>query len=74
MIWVVALMVAIMLIAAVAVLVVESPVSALAATSAVSLALSVVFVLLRAPDVAMTEAVVGGGPEHTHTCARATPY
>ncbi|MBC8209662.1 MAG: DUF4040 domain-containing protein [Gammaproteobacteria bacterium] len=61
MIWVVALMVIIMLTAAVAVLVVESHISALAATSAVSLALSVLFVVLKAPDVAMTEAVVGAG-------------
>ena len=61
MIWVVALMVLIMLTAAVAVLVVESQLSALAATSAVSLALSVLFVVLKAPDVAMTEAVVGAG-------------
>ena len=61
MIWVVALLVIIMLSSAVAVLVVESQISALAATSAVSLALSVLFVILKAPDVAMTEAVVGAG-------------
>jgi energy-converting hydrogenase B subunit D len=61
MIWVVALMVLIMLSAAVAVLLVESHISAVAFTSVLSLALSVLFVLLQAPDVAMTEAVVGAG-------------
>ena len=61
MIWVIALMVIIMLAGAVTVLLVESHVSAIAATSAVSLALSVIFVILKAPDVAMTEAVVGSG-------------
>lgn len=61
MIWVIALLVIMMLSSAIAVLLVESQISALAATSAVSLALSVLFVLLKAPDVAMTEAVVGAG-------------
>jgi len=61
MIWVIALMVLIMLAGAITVLFVESHVSAIAATSAVSLALSVLFVILQAPDVAMTEAVVGSG-------------
>ncbi|WP_419603082.1 hydrogenase subunit MbhD domain-containing protein, partial [Thiolapillus sp.] len=32
-----------------------------AASSAVSLVVSVLFVMLRAPDVAMTEAAVGAG-------------
>ena len=50
-----------MLAGAVTVLFVKSHVSAIAATSAVSLALSVIFVILKAPDVAMTEAVVGSG-------------
>lgn len=61
MIWLVALMVFIMLLAAVAVLLVGSDVSAVAMSAAVSLALSVLFVVLKAPDVAMTEAVVGSG-------------
>ena len=61
MIWVVAVLVFIMLSAAIAVLLVDNDVSAVAATSAVSLALSILFVLLKAPDVAMTEAVVGAG-------------
>lgn len=61
MIWLVALLVGIMLAAAIAVLVVDSRVSAVAAASVVSLALSILFVALQAPDVAMTEAVVGSG-------------
>lgn len=61
MIWVIGLMVFIMLAGAIAVLLVDSLISAVAATSAISLALSVIFVILRAPDVAMTEAVVGSG-------------
>ncbi|MDQ7011678.1 MAG: DUF4040 domain-containing protein [Mariprofundaceae bacterium] len=61
MIWLVALIVFIMLLAAVAVLLVDSNISAIALGSAVSLGLAVLFVILRAPDVAMTEAVVGSG-------------
>ncbi len=61
MIWMVALMVVIMLVSALAVLLVKSPISAVAATSVVSLALSALFVILQAPDVAMTEAVAGAG-------------
>jgi len=55
------LLVVIMLVAAVAVLALPNLVGALAAASVVSLALSVVFVLLQAPDVALTEAAVGAG-------------
>jgi energy-converting hydrogenase B subunit D len=36
-------------------------VAAVAATAVVGLGLTVLFVLLRAPDVAMTEAAVGAG-------------
>lgn len=61
MIWIASLLVVIMLSAAIAVLFVESHVSAIAAASVVSLALSILFVILQAPDVAMTEAVVGSG-------------
>jgi len=61
MIWVVALMVLLMLVAAITVLLVKNHIAAVAAASIVSLALSVLFVLLRAPDVAMTEAAVGAG-------------
>ncbi len=55
------LWVALMLVAAVAALVWPNLLAAVAASSVVSLAVSVLFVLLRAPDVALTEAVVGAG-------------
>jgi uncharacterized MnhB-related membrane protein len=61
MIWLLGLLIVMMLAAAIAVLVLENHIAAVAAASIVSLALSVVFVLLRAPDVAMTEAAVGAG-------------
>jgi energy-converting hydrogenase B subunit D len=61
MIYLALLLVAIMLIAAIATLILPGRVSAIAAVSVVSLALSVLFVLLQAPDVALTEAVVGSG-------------
>lgn len=61
MIWVVAVMIFMMLAAAIAVLVLKNHIAAVAAASIVSLGLSVLFVLLRAPDVAMTEAAVGAG-------------
>lgn len=53
--------VAVMLAAAVAVVLSRSFLAAVAALSVVSLALSVLFALLRAPDVAMAEAAVGAG-------------
>ena len=55
------LIVLVMLSSAVAVLLLRNMIAALAAASVVSLAVSVIFVLLRAPDVAMTEAAVGAG-------------
>jgi len=61
MIWLVTVIVILMLTSALAVLLLKNPISAVAAASVVSLALSVLFVILRAPDVAMTEAAVGGG-------------
>ncbi|MBL3601569.1 MAG: DUF4040 domain-containing protein [gamma proteobacterium endosymbiont of Lamellibrachia anaximandri] len=61
MIWVAALIVIMMLVAAVTVLLVQNHIAAVAAASLVSLLLSVLFALLRAPDVAMTEAAVGAG-------------
>ena len=61
MIWLVTIVVILMLASALAVLLLKDPISAVAAASVVSLALSVLFVILRAPDVAMTEAAVGGG-------------
>lgn len=59
--WLVVIVVLVMLTAAVAVLLVKSFLAALAAFSVVSLGLSVLFVILRAPDVAMTEAAIGAG-------------
>lgn len=59
--WLVVLTVLSMLSAAVAVLLLKNPIAAVVASSVVSLGLSVLFMLLRAPDVAMTEAAVGAG-------------
>lgn len=59
--WIAILFVVLMLAAAVAALTIRNFIGAVAATSVVSLALSVLFVLLGAPDVAMTEAAVGAG-------------
>jgi energy-converting hydrogenase B subunit D len=59
--WIALLLVILMLAAAVAVLVLRNLLGAVAAASVVSLAVSVLFVLLRAPDVALTEAAVGAG-------------
>jgi len=58
---VVAVLVVLMLAAALLVLVTPNMIAAVAASSAVSLVVSVLFVMLRAPDVAMTEAAVGAG-------------
>ncbi len=59
--WIVLIVTAILLVAAVAVLLLDNYLAALAAASVVSLGLSVLFVILRAPDVALTEAAVGAG-------------
>ena len=59
--WLALVLVVMMLVSAVAVLLVPSLVGAVAAASVVSLVVTVIFVLLRAPDVAMTEAAVGAG-------------
>lgn len=59
--WIALLIVLLMLAAAVAALTIKSFIAAVAATSVVGLGLSVLFVLLCAPDVAMTEAAVGAG-------------
>ncbi|MEN8176557.1 MAG: hydrogenase subunit MbhD domain-containing protein [Pseudomonadota bacterium] len=61
MIWITLAIVVLMLASAVAVLVLKNHIAAVAAASVVSLGLSVLFVILRAPDVAMTEAAVGAG-------------
>ncbi len=53
--------VVVMLAAAIAVLLLPRLLAAVAAASVVSLALSVLFVVLRAPDVALAEAAVGAG-------------
>ena len=53
--------VVVMLCSAAAVLLLKDFLAALAAFSVVSLGLSVLFVILRAPDVAMTEAAIGAG-------------
>lgn len=59
--WMILILVALMLGAAIMVLVFDNLIAAIAASSVVSLLLSVLFVLLLAPDVALTEAAVGAG-------------
>ncbi len=59
--WIALISVVVMLSAAVAVLLLENYLAATAALSVVSLALSVLFIVLQAPDVALTEAAVGAG-------------
>ena len=61
MLWVVIGLVVLMLTAAVAVLMLDNFLAATAAASVVSLGVALIFVWLRAPDVAMTEAAVGAG-------------
>jgi len=61
MVWLVLMIVVVMLLSAVAVLLMKNFMAALAALSVVSLGMSVLFVILRAPDVAMTEAAIGAG-------------
>lgn len=59
--WIALIAVIVMLSAAVAVLILPQLLAAVIAASVVSLALSVMFVILQAPDVALTEAIVGAG-------------
>lgn len=59
--WIALLLTLMMLTAALMVLLVRNHVAAVAAASVVSLGLALLFVLLKAPDVAMTEAAVGTG-------------
>ena len=61
MIWLALLAVIVMLMAAAGVVFLRSLMAAVVASSVVSLALSVLFVILRAPDVALSEAAVGAG-------------
>ena len=51
----------VMLLAALGVVFLPNYIAAVAASSVVSLMLSLLFVLLKAPDVALTEAAVGAG-------------
>lgn len=59
--WVALISIVVMLGAAFAALFLENYLAATAALSVVSLALSVLFVILQAPDVALAEAAVGAG-------------
>jgi len=59
--WVVLMIVVVMLLSALAVLLMKNFMAALAALSVVSLGMAVLFAILRAPDVAMTEAAIGAG-------------
>ena len=59
--WISVLVVTLMLGAAVLVLLFDNLIAAIAASSVVSLLLSLLYVLLAAPDVALTEAAVGAG-------------
>lgn len=58
---VVLVVVIVMLLSAVSVMLFKDFLAALAAMSVVSLGLSFLFVVVRAPDVAMTEAAIGAG-------------
>ncbi len=58
---VVLVVVIVMLLSAVAVMLFKDFLAALAAMTVVSLGLSFLFVVVRAPDVAMTEAAIGAG-------------
>lgn len=59
--WLALALVLLMLVSAVGVLVLPGHLSAVLASAVVSLCITALFVLLRAPDVAMTEAAVGLG-------------
>ena len=61
MFWIVLTMVAVMLASALAALLLPNFLGAVASVSVVSVGLAGLFVLLKAPDVAMTEAAVGAG-------------
>lgn len=59
--WLVLVLVLIMLVSAVAVLFLPNMIAAVVALSVVSLTLTIVFAIVKAPDVAMTEAAIGAG-------------
>jgi uncharacterized MnhB-related membrane protein len=60
-IWMLLVLALMILLSAMMVLLLRNHLAAVAAASVVSLALALLFTLLRAPDVAMTEAAVGAG-------------
>lgn len=59
--WIVLIVIIVMLCAALATMFLPNMLAAVAASSVVSLTVAVVFVFLKAPDVAMTEAAIGAG-------------
>jgi energy-converting hydrogenase B subunit D len=59
--WIALTSVMLMLTAGVAMLLLDNYLAAVVASSVLSLALSVLFVVLQAPDVALAEAAVGAG-------------
>lgn len=59
--WVVLVVVVLVLVSAIMVLALDNIIGAVVASSVVSLGVSVLFVALMAPDVALTEAAVGAG-------------
>jgi uncharacterized MnhB-related membrane protein len=59
--WIALLATIVMLAGAVAVLLLDNYLAAVAATTVVSLGAAVIYVILRAPDGALTEAAVGAG-------------
>lgn len=61
MIWIALICVLAMLVAAIAVVMLRSLMAAVIAASVIEFTLAFIFVILHAPDVAMTEAVVGAG-------------
>ncbi len=61
MIFLSSILILIMLISAAAAIIFKNLLNAVVATGLVSLIAAVLFYLLRAPDVAMTEAVIGAG-------------
>lgn len=60
-IWIALLLAVVMLSSAALTLLVKNHLAAVAAASVVSLGLALLFALMRAPDVAITEAAVGAG-------------
>lgn len=61
MIWMALIVTVIILVSAVATVMFTHPIGAVAAISVVSLGVSVLFAIMRAPDVAMTQATIGAG-------------